>query len=62
MTKCDDLGKHYRGKAEPISEEIMHSIVYHIRYKLSCWPKEDDIKDMKRIVKSILVQHMLRKE
>lgn len=51
----------YRDGAEPIAEEIMRQICNHLRYKMSVWPKEEDIKDMKRVVKSIIVQDRLRR-
>jgi hypothetical protein len=48
----------FRNAAEPIAQNITDKILFHLRYKMSVWPKEDDIQDMKRIIKSIIVQNM----
>ena len=52
----------FRNAAEPIAQEITDKILHHLRYKMSVWPKEDDSQDMKRIIKSIIVQNMENKE
>lgn len=51
----------FRKDAEPIAEEIITKVAYHLRHKMQCWPKEDDLKDMKREIKSIIVQNMEKK-
>lgn len=50
----------FRNYAEPIAEEIIKKVAYHLRNIMQVWPKEDDLKDMKREIKSIIVQHSLR--
>jgi hypothetical protein len=52
----------FRKTAEPIAQEITDKILYHLRYKMSVWPKQDDSLDMKRIIKSIIVQNMENKD
>lgn len=52
----------FRKDAEPIAEEIINKIEKILRYKMQVWPKEDDLKDMKREIKSIIVQNMVKKE
>lgn len=55
------MSKEERDLAKPIADEIMHKIAYYLRYEMKVWPKEDDLADMNRLVKSIIVQNMLRK-
>lgn len=44
--------------AMPLTNEIMHALQYHLRYKMGVWPKEADFLEIKRFVKSLVVQHM----
>lgn len=57
-----DKGKSIRDKAKPLTDAIIEKLLYHMRYKMGVWPKEDDICDLSRITKSILVQHFLRSD
>lgn len=52
----------FRKEAEPIAQAIIDKVAFHLRHKMSCWPKEDDLSEMKREIKSIIVQHMESKE
>jgi hypothetical protein len=52
--------KERKAQADLIADEIMQKMAYFIRHKLDRWPKESDIRDMHRIVKSILIQHKIR--
>ena len=54
------MNQEIRDKAKPIADEIINKIVYHLRYKMNVWPKEDDINDMSRIAKSIIVQNLYK--
>jgi len=54
--------KATRDRAEPIAQDIMDSICYYLRHNLSFWPKDADVKDMKRTVKSIIVQSMMKED
>lgn len=52
----------FRKDAEPIAEEIIEKIGNYLRYEMQAWPKAEDLLDMKRIVKSIIVQSMQEKK
>jgi hypothetical protein len=52
----DDIKK----QAEEISEEIIQKLGNFLRYELSCWPKPDNLAEMKRIIKSIAVRHLYK--
>lgn len=50
-----------RDQAEPIADEIIQKVGNYLRYKLEVWIREEDYLDIKRIVKSILVQRLSRR-
>ena len=50
--------KDVKDLAEIMAEKIIIKVAYHLRYKMEKWPKEDDLKEIKREVKSIIVQYM----
>lgn len=54
------MNEQIRNQAEPIAEEIIQKLGNYIRYQVGCYPKADDFADMKRIIKSIIVQHLSR--
>lgn len=56
------MNEQIRDEAEPMADEIIQKVAYYIRYKLERWPTTADLADMKRIVKSIIVQHLARRE
>jgi len=49
-----------KDRAKPIVDAIVEKILYHLRYKMEAWPTTDDINEINRITKSIIVQHMAR--
>ena len=52
------MNEALRDKAEPIAEEITQKVAFYIRYKLEKWPRASDFAEMKRNIKSIIVQHL----
>jgi hypothetical protein len=62
IKRINAMDSKTRDQAEPIAEAIIQHLGNYIRYRLSCWPKADDFADMKRIIKSIIVQHLAKGE
>lgn len=62
MTNQYDKGFLIRKEAEPIANEMVHNIVFYIRYKMNVKVTEADETEFKRITKSIIVQNMEEKK
>lgn len=58
----DEERQQIRDAAKSISEQIIEKLLYHMRYKMQVWPKDDDISHISSQVKSIIVQKMYRTE
>lgn len=56
------MNKEIRAKFDPLAKEIINKIEYHLRYKMQIWPKEDDLNEIRRIVKSILITNYIKEE
>lgn len=46
-------------KADEVQERIMIKILGHLRNEMQVWPKEADIKDLERLIKSILSRYTI---
>jgi predicted transcriptional regulator with HTH domain len=55
------MPSEFRDIAKPIADEIMHKVMSYLRYEMEIYPKAHDVSEMNRLVKSIIVQTMLRK-
>lgn len=54
------MSQETRDLAKPVADEIVNKILYHLRYKMNVYPKEDDVNHLNRITKSIIVQAITR--